>query len=158
MEGRILGIKIDGEFSQCEIDCTLNIEQEQLPTSSMDAGWRESIGGYKGWSVDLSSRLTVGAMLGHTNKVIDRFINEEDAEFELYFGTRDGAQDANFYLKGRARLQNGSLNAPNNGSAMANFSFVGCGKLESWWDEYWRIINAMPAEADKPLVIDTSKW
>jgi len=48
MEGRILGIKIDGEFSQCEIDCTLNIEQEQLPTSSMDAGWRESIGGYKG--------------------------------------------------------------------------------------------------------------
>ena len=59
MEGRVIGIKIDGEFSQCEIDCTLNIEQEQLPTSSMDSGWRESIGGYKGWSVDLSSRLTV---------------------------------------------------------------------------------------------------
>ena len=99
MEGRVIGIKIDGEFSQCEIDCTLNIEQEQLPTSSMNAGWRESIGGYKGQSVDLSSRLTVGVMLGHTNKIIDRFINEEDAEFELYFGTRDGSQDANFYLK-----------------------------------------------------------
>ena len=158
MEGKILGLKVDNEFAQCEIDCTLNFEQEQLATSGMDAGWRDHIGGYKGWSVDLNSKLTVGAMLGHTNKIIDRFINEEDAEFELWFGSRDGAQDANFYLKGRAGLQNGSINAPSNGSAMANFSFLGRGKLESWWEEYWRIINAMPAPADKPLVFDTSNW
>ena len=63
MEGKILGLKVDNEFAQCEIDCTLNFEQEQLATSGMDAGWRDHIGGYKGWSVDLNSRLTVGAML-----------------------------------------------------------------------------------------------
>ena len=61
-------------------------------------------------------------------------------------------------MKGRAGLQNGSVNTPSNGSAMANFSFLGRGKLESWWEEYWRIINAMPAPADKHLVFDTSNW
>ena len=157
MEGRLIGVKYDGNFFTCEQDSTFSFEQEMLPTSGMDAGWRDYIGGYKGWSIEYNGKFTTGAMGGNSNKIIDKWLNEPDAVFELYFGARDGA-DRSGYFKGKARLQNGSVTAPTNGSATNTFSFIGCGKFESWWEEFWQIINAMPAPEDKPFVIDTSNW
>ena len=157
MEGRLIGVKYDGNFFTCEQDSTFSFEQEMLPTSGMDAGWRDYIGGYKGWSIEYSGKFTTGAIDGNSNKLIEKWLNEPDAVFELYFGARDGA-DRNGYFKGKARLQNGSISAPTNGSVTNTFSFIGCGKFESWWEEFEQLVNAMPAPEDKPFVIDTSNW
>lgn len=157
MEARLIGLKRDGEWMECELDVTISFEQEMLPVSGEETYWNDYIGGYKGWSIDYSGKFTTGSSLGHSNKIIERFTNEQDSEYELYFGARDGVSQE-FFLKGKARLQNGSINAPSTGSAMTNFSFIGCGRLESWWREFWQIINAMPYDADKPLIIDTSRW
>lgn len=158
MKGRLIAVRKDGDFIKCEQDCTLNYDQEMLPTSSkVKGGWKDYIGGYKGWSVDVNSRVQIGASQGHTNKALERFINEQDAVYEIYLGSIDGASPE-WYVKGLARLQTGNINAPVDGNSMHAQSFIGCGVLESWGEEFWRIINAMPAPADKPNIVDTSKW
>ena len=158
MKGRLIGVKLNDSWIPCEQDCTLNYSQEQLPTSSkVKGGWKDSIGGYKEWSIDVSGRLDVGSSNAFFNKVLERFIKEDDAVYEIYFGSRIGAEQT-FYLKGKARLQNGTLNANVDNNATRSESYVGCGALECWAEEYRRIINAMPANADKPNIVDTSKW
>lgn len=158
MKANLIGLIIDGNFVQCEQEVTLNYEQEMLPTSSKAKGaWLDYIGGYKGWSIDVGSRFSVGTDSGYTNKALEKYINTPDAVYELYLTNIFGA-NPEFYIKGLARLKNGSINAPNTGSASHSQSFVGCGALESWAEEYWRIINAMPVPEDKPNIVDTTKW
>lgn len=155
MKGRLIGLRLDGDYMKCEQDVTLNIDQEMIQIS---AGiFKDYVGGYKGWSIDVNGRFSVGTTQGNTNKVLQNFIDVDDYEYEVYLGSVEGASPE-WYVKGKARLQNGSINANIEGNASSVYSFIGCGGLEDWAEEYWQIINAMPAPADKPIIVNTTGW
>lgn len=69
MNGRIIGIKVDGEFVPCETGCDFSVDGERIATSSKENGsWRNSIAGYRSWKVGVNGNLVIngspaGAML-----------------------------------------------------------------------------------------------
>lgn len=158
MKGKLIGIKIDDRFIPCETNCTFNYEADMLPTANKSKGaWRDYIEGFKGWSIEVQGRFIVGAVRSSFNKILERTILNRNQTFEIMFASRDGAVPE-FYIQGIARVQTATLDAPVDGNATHNFQFIGCGAPTLFFDEYWRLIDAMPAESDKPKIVDTTKW
>lgn len=155
MRGRLIALKVNGDYIKCEQDVTLNFDQEMIQVSG--GIFKDYVGGYKSWSVDVNSRFDLGSSQGYANKILQSFIEIDDKEYELYLGSIEGA-DEEWYVKGKARLQNGSMNANVSSNAASTSSFIGCGSLEYFSVEFFRIINAMPAYADKPNIVDTTDW
>ena len=44
MDARLIGLKRDGEWMECELDVTISFEQEILPVSGEFTYWNDYIG------------------------------------------------------------------------------------------------------------------
>lgn len=158
MQGKIIGIKIDGGWTPCELECQLQFESELLPTSSRKKGyWRDFVEGLRGWSVSLSGRMTpMATNKAAFNQVVQKYLRNENS-FEIAFATKNGYWPA-MKLSGKTMLVNCDFQANTTEMASYNMTFQGCGNLEFEIDDLWSLINAMPAPADKPKVVDTTHW
>ena len=154
--GKLMGVAVGGTFISCETESTLNFDKDLLPASSVTSGeYAEFIQGKKNWNVSVNGILLkreAGAdfktlfMAWHLNTVLT-----------VYFRTRLGV-DQFLIWKGQAIVKSGMANAPKRGFANWNIVFQGNGVLEMDWEEFWTIINAMPAPSDQPNIVDTRQW
>lgn len=154
LEGRLMGLKMDGKFFKCELGCSFNYDVEMLPCSSVESGYfKESIPGQISWSMSINDRfnLTLEPYTGFQD-ILSKVKSRERVYLELI--TRNGISPY-FSISGWAWPQSGGLDAQNTGYAQTSTTFTGDGEFTVDWDAFALIINQMPAAAEYPLIIDT---
>ncbi|WP_293933143.1 phage tail tube protein [Sphingobacterium sp. UBA6645] len=154
--GKMMGVAVGDNFISCETECTLNFEGETLPKESVESGkWAEFLYGKKTWSISVSGLLLKREVGADFKTLFTAFINDEI--LTVYFRTRIGV-DQFLVWSGKAIIKSGIANAPRQGFANWSIVFQGTGPLDFNWEEYFAIINAMPAAADQPNIVDTREW
>lgn len=151
--GRLIGLKINGAFVSCETSCSINFGRELLPASAVDSGgWREFIAGVREWGVSVAGNLLLEAV-GSDIKSILLAGYFKDNPIYVQFSTRP-TSDIELIFSGLAKLNSADINAPVSGVSNWNAVFKGNGKLEMRSQEYGLLIDAMPPEADYPIIVD----
>lgn len=152
IDAKMLGLKVGNDFVTCEIGLTLNFQNEMLNCSSSVSGnWEYSRIGYKSWSASVDGKLVVSVLKGSFNSLFDAYLNDEQLTIMIQNRDADGQP---FAIWGKALIQQGSLEAGNSGKAGWQIQFKGQGALSSEIELFWNIINAQPATADKPAIVD----
>ncbi|NGM61675.1 hypothetical protein G5B30_07060 [Sphingobacterium sp. SGG-5] len=156
IDGRLLGLRIGSDFVPCEMGLTLNFEVEKRDrSSSANGSWKHHRNGYKGWNAVVNGKLLISSLSGSFNSLFRAYLNDE--ELSLVIQNRD-PNGQPFEIWGNATIKQGTMEAPSVGKATWSITFEGNGALSEDIAVFWKIINAMPAEADKPNIIDTTNW
>ena len=151
--GKLIGVKINGAFTSCEVSCTINLNRELLPASAVDSGgWKEYISGIRDWSISINANLLLEAVAADIKTVLTA---SYFGNLPLYiqFSTRPSVE-TELILSGNALFQSGSITAGNVGNASTNINLQGNGELTPNFQNYALLIDAMPAEADYPIIVD----
>lgn len=152
----MIGVTVRGTFIACEIESELQFDKEMIPVSSTASGkWTEYIPGKRTWQMTVNMGLLKRAA-GEDFKTL-YMAYFDDVPITVQFRTRP-TQDQQLIFEGEGYVKSGTSSAPRQGLATANMVIQGSGVLNMEWEEFWQIINAMPAEADKPLIVDTTDW
>lgn len=77
----------------------------------------------------------------------------KDNPIYLQFSTRPSA-NIELVFSGLAKFNSGDITAPSSGSANWNVTFKGTGQLTMIAQEYSLLIDAMPPEAQWPILVD----
>lgn len=156
MEGKIFFLKIKDEYIRCETSCTLNITKETVAKSNRTNGkYRAFRSSYISWTATAEAKVVISSMGASSNSLIETILNEE--EIDIHLGARINNVDI-LECWGKAIPTSFDLTAPAVGEATTVITFQGSGELFTKSNSFFKIINAMPADADKPNVIDLSKW
>lgn len=157
IQGKLIGLKMDGEFFKCETACTFSYEVEMLPCASVMSGqYQEAIPGKISWIMTVAGNLSLAPAQFNDFISITRKVQAKERVF-LEMVTRNGISPY-LSISGWAWPQNGGLDAQSTGLATWSNSFRGDGPFTTDWEEFAIIINAMPVAADKPYIVDTTEW
>lgn len=152
-KGKLIRVKIKGEYVPCELSCEVQVNQELFQVTNNTNGRAKSFKkGYYDWSVVLEGRLHVSDNAGASQSILG-YILGEDEEIELNILSND-PNGAPFILIGNAIPTTWQMTAGNTGFATSSSTFQGSGELRQDFDLYFRIINAMPADADYDTIVD----
>lgn len=156
LRGELYGVKINGDFIPCEIDAEITITSELVGKSGSQHGkYRRYRYGYISWSISCNARAVVGLLNSSSQNLITSQLDQ--IELEVYISARQ-SNIRTFDIGGMVLIETQQLAFPNTGYANHSISMKGNGELNLTAEEIDLIINAMPADADKPLIIDTTKW
>lgn len=151
IRGALIGLRINGQYVSCETSCEFSFEREMKSASSITSGgWKEFIGGIRGWAMTVNGNLLLKTVGADIKTVLNAFILGDTVELE--FRTR-GTIAPYLIISGTAFPQSGGITAAGTGKANWTLSFQGTGPFTTDFEEFYLIINAMPAEADYPLII-----
>lgn len=127
MDGKLIGMKIDGAYTPCEISCSLKTSNEQLDASGEHNGnWKHWTEGYKSWSMSVNARLLKSAAPSGFAKIFKKNLLGNQT-YEVIIGMKDDATNTEFFIKGNAKLQDLDLNAIADSKAEYNINFIGNG-------------------------------
>ena len=152
MEGRRYGVKIgvanatNGEFVKCEISATLTINIEYVNKSgSHSPNAKHYRYGYYSWSLDVNTRDLMKTLIEAqtTGNEVEVFIVNRVSNTE------------EIQLWGTVGISNITMSMPLTGYANTTVTLQGVGDLYGDFSDIFDIINAMPHDADKDLVITT---
>lgn len=150
--GSLIGLQFNGVFTSCEISSDINFSADMLPASAVDSGgWKEFIRGIKSWSMSVNGQLLAEAVGADFKTMVDAF--DSGQPVFVSWGTRPSAV-TQLSLSGFALVSAGSATGPNKGKATWTINFQGTGVLDTNFQDYSLIIDAMPAEADYPIIFD----
>lgn len=150
IEGKMLGLAVNGQFTPCELACSINGETEMLPaSSSVNGDYRHFIPGYKTWEMSVDGRLLISSLPSSFNSLLDTWDSSQLVTVLLGQRSSSGQPIA---LYGQAYIRNFSLNAANTGKANYTVQFHGVGKLSKEIQVFFGTISAMPALADYPPI------
>lgn len=150
--GRLIGLKVNGIFISCEISCDFNFQADMLPASAIDsARWKEFISGIRSWSMSVNGQLLAEAAGADFKTVMNSFFS--GLPVFLNWGTRPSAV-TQLSITGSALLSTGSATAPGKGFSTYNLNFQGTGPLTTSFQDFQLLIDAMPASADYPVIVD----
>lgn len=156
LRGELYGIRVNGDFLQCELDCEITITSELVGKSGSQYGkYRRYRYGYINWSISCNARAVVGLLNSSSQNIIQSQLDQ--IELEVYISARQ-SNIRTFDIGGMVLIETQQLTFPNTGFANHSISMKGSGQLNLTAEEIYLIINAMPADADKPLIIDTTQW
>lgn len=150
MEGRRYGVKIgianstNGEFVKCELSSTLNINIEYVNKNgshSPNANYYRY--GYYTWSLEIEARYLM-------KRLIEAQTTGDEVEV---FITNRVSNTEEIQLWGTVGISNLTMSIPQNGYANTTVTLQGVGDLYGDFNNIFDIINAMPYDADKDLVI-----
>lgn len=151
VRGALIGLRINGQYVSCETSCEFNFDVEMLPASAVTSGrWKEFIAGVRSWSMTVDGNLLLKTVGADIKTVLNAVLTGEMVELE--FRTR-GVIAPFLVIAGQGLPQTGTISAPGVGRATWNVVFQGSGPFTVDVEEFWLIINAMPIEADYPIVI-----
>lgn len=154
IKGSLIGLEINGSFVSCETSCDFNFDIEMLPSSAVDSGrWKEFIAGIRSWSMSVNGNLLLATVGADVKTVLNAVMTGE--EVNLRFRTRSIVSPY-LIISGKALPMSGNITASSTGKANWTIQFQGTGPFECDFEEFWLIINAMPADADKPYIVDTT--
>lgn len=154
--GKMMGVTVDGDFISCELESTLYFDKDMVPVSSVKSGkWGEVVPGKRSWSITVNMALLKSKAPQDFKTLYDAYF--DDTLLQVSFRTRLSV-DQYLIFEGQGYLKSGDASAPRSGLATGNMVIVGSGILNKSWEEFWMIINAQPANADKPVIVDTTEW
>lgn len=127
MDGKLVGLKIDGNYVDCEISCTLTVSNEHLDASGATNGnWRYFIEGYKSWNVTVNAKALRNASSAGFAKIFKKnFLSNQT--FVLIIGLKDDPSEDLLFIQGNAKIQNLDFTANVEDKAEMNISFIGNG-------------------------------
>lgn len=151
--GRLIGVQVGGVFLKCEISSTINFKQEVLPAAAVDSGrWAEFIAGEREWSISVNGGLFLEAVGADIKSIL--LANYFDTiPLSIMFSTRPNATEE-LIFSGVALFASGDITAPSTGYANWNVQLQGSGALFHTMQNYALLIDAMPAEADYPILVN----
>lgn len=153
--GRLIGLKINGAFVSCETSCTFNFDIDMLPASAVDSGrWKEWVSGIRSWGITVNGNLLLESVASDFKTIVTSGLMQGNI-FYLQFSTRPSST-IELVFSGAALTKGGQLNAPSAGVANWSVSFNGTGALATSYNDYALLIDAMPAEADYPIIVNSS--
>lgn len=154
--GSLMGLKVDGQYVPCEVSSSFEYTYELKPKSSTESGIaREFKYGKLEWQMSVNANF-LAREVGNDFKYILRGVLTRKI-FDVEFSTKFG-DPAAFAIKGKALTMNGGINAQRGQTSQWNVTFKGTGLFELVENPYFLIINAMPANADKPIYVNTTQW
>lgn len=153
--GSLIGLIINGAFTSCETQCQINFDKEMLPASAIDSGgWKEFIYGIRGWTISVNGNLLLEAVSNDIKALIQTgYIN--DYPMFAQFSTRPSSE-IQLYFEGAVLFNTASITAAAQGAANWTALLQGTGQLKANYQDFALLIDAMPAEAAYPIVVDTS--
>lgn len=156
IRGKLMGIAIGDKMIACETDSSMTFERDMLPVASVEDGrWSQSLPGKRRWTMTVDGHLLKRDVGADFKTLFRAFVNDE--EIRVSWRTRQGV-DQFLMFEGKAFIVSGMGSAPNKGYATWNIVFQGNGALNMDWEEFFTILNAMPATADQPNIVDTREW
>lgn len=152
----LYGIRVGNDFVPCELDCELNVTRDMINKSGSAYGsYRHYRYGYISWTITCNARAVVSVLNSSFNNLLRSQLSGQ--EIEVYISARQ-SNTVNIDIGGTVLIPSQTLNFGNSGFANHSITFQGTGILNDYVEEFGLIINAMPAYADKPIVVDASKW
>lgn len=153
VDGRLIGIMVNGAFVNCEVSCTINFSQEMISKTAVTSGrWAEYIAGLRSWTVTANANLVLEAVAADIKSIL---LSGYFGNLPIFvmFATRPTAT-IELQFSGYALFNSGDITAGNTGKASANFTLQGTGALDKSIQDYPLLINAMPADFDPPLIVN----
>lgn len=154
IRGALMRLTINGKYVDCETACDFNFDQEMIAVSPYTAGrWKHYKPGMRGWTMSVNGNLLLKSVdVTDIKTVLNAVMTGE--EMTLQFRTR-GDISPYLIISGQALPTSGGITGPNTGSSTWNVTFQGTGPFETDYEQFYLIINAMPPEADYPLIINS---
>lgn len=151
--GNIIGLMTNGAFTSCEVSCTINFNQEMLPASAIDSGrWKEFVAGIRDWNISVNGNLLLESVSSDIKSILSANFFGSLPIF-VQFSTRPSA-DIQLLFSGNALFQSGNITAGTNSSANWSATLQGTGALNHSYQDFALLIDAMPAEADYPIIVN----
>lgn len=152
LSGQLIGLQVNGIFISCEVSSDFNFQVDMLPASAVDsAGWREYIAGIRSWTMSVNGQLLAEAVGADFKTIMNAVFSR--LPVLLIWGTRPSAT-TQLKLQGSAYPSTGNATAPTKGKATYSITFQGSGALTSSFEDFELLIDAMPVDADYPIVLD----
>lgn len=156
IRGALIGLKINDSFVSCETSCEFSFDVNMLAASPPDSGrWASFIPGLRSWKMTVNMNLLLASVGADIKTVLQAVITGEAVQ--LQFRTNVSISP-HMIISGTAYPQTGGITAPGKGNATANVTFTGSGPFTTDFEQFYLIIDAMPAPSDKPYIIDTTQW
>ena len=157
IKGNIYGIRVNGDFINCELSCSLTVNRQMVNKSGSHSGkYRHYRAGYIDWSITADARTVVSVLSGSFNNLLDSQLS--GTEIDVFISARV-SNVRQIDIGGKALIPNISVGFPNSGFSTYNVTFQGVGELITDIEELDVLINAMPYSDNKDgLVVDTNTW
>lgn len=157
IKGNIYGIRVNGDFINCELSCSLTVNRQMVNKSGSHSGkYRHYRAGYIDWSITADARTVISVLSGSFNNLLDSQLS--GTEIDVFISARV-SNVRQIDLGGKVLIPNISVGFPNSGFSTYNVTFQGTGELIADIDDMYYLINAMPAYSDKDgNQVDTTKW
>lgn len=151
--GNLIGLIVNGAFVSCETSCTINFNQNMIPSSAIDSGgWSEFVAGIRSWTISVNGNLLLEAVGSDIKALIQSGYINQHVMF-AQFSTRPSS-DIQLQFSGAVLFNTASITAASTGVANWTCALQGNGKLTATYNDFPLLIDAMPAEADYPIIID----
>lgn len=155
ISGSLIGLMINGAFVSCETQCQLNLNQVMIPSSAIDSGgWAEFVAGLRNWTISVNANLLLESVGSDIKAMIQTgYINQ----FPMFaqFKTQPSV-DIQMSFSGAVLFSQASISAASTGVANWTAILQGNGELTADYQDFALLINALPSEADYPIIVDES--
>jgi predicted secreted protein len=151
--GSLIGLIVNGAFVSCETSCSINFNQNMIPSSAVDSGgWQEYVAGIRSWTISVNGNLLLESVGSDIKALIQSgYINQH--VMYAQFSTRPSS-DIQLQFSGAVLFASGSITAASTGVANWTCTLNGNGKLTTNYNDFPLLIDAMPSEADYPIIVD----
>lgn len=158
LTGDMLGFYIEGKALACEVSCDFNFAQDMKMISPYQAGgWQQAVPGMRSWQINVSGIFLSQFQDADFKTILKAFMNQ--TPMNIAMRTTSDYTPA-FFIGGVAYPTSGSLSSPSNELVGYSTTFMGSGPLtytsEASDGDFWRILNANPAQDDKPFYYQTT--
>lgn len=152
--GKLIRLKVNDEYIPCELSCEITVNQEALQVTNTAQGRAKSfIRGYYDWTVTVNGRFTSGDVVSSSTSLLNKILEDGNGVVTLDIISNEYFENP-VLITGDAIITSWNMNAGNTDWASNSVVFQGSGELTMDSESYWLLINAMPIEADKDIIVD----
>ena len=155
IKGNRINLSWNGLNISCQTTCELSWDAEMIGASSVSSGrWKEFVQGTRSWSMTVNANLLKANNTGaDVRNVLAAYLSGQRVFMEMKSTTGELTE---LIFSGYILVQNGGIQAGSTGVATWNGTFQGTGELTTNIEDFGLIINAMPIEADYPIIFETT--
>jgi len=155
IKGNRINLYFNGLVISCQTTCELAFDAEMIDASAVSSGrWKEVVQGLRSWSFNVNAKTLKNNTSGaDIRNVLAAYLSGNRIFMEMKSTTGELNE---LTFSGYVLVQNGGIQAPNAGPSTWNGSFVGSGELTTNIEDFGLIIDAMPIEAEWPIIYKTT--
>lgn len=155
VKGNRLNLSFNGLNISCQTSCELSLDCEMIGASSVSsARWKEFVAGIRSWTMNVNAKLLKANTSGaDVRNVIAAYLSGQRVFMEMKTTTGELIE---LTFSGYVLMQSAGIQGGSSGAATWNGTFQGTGELTTNIEDFGLIINAMPIEAEYPIIYDTT--